>query len=33
MFWLKKFFSPFLLPLQFVLVCGVLGAVLIRSRR
>jgi len=33
MFWLKKFFSPFLLPLQFVLVCGVIGAVLIRSRR
>jgi uncharacterized SAM-binding protein YcdF (DUF218 family) len=33
MFWLKKFFSPFLLPLQFVLVCGVLGAVLLGSRR
>ena len=33
MFWLKKFFSPFLLPLQFVLVCGVLGAVLLASRR
>ena len=33
MFWLKKFFSPFLLPLQFVLVCGVLGTVLLASRR
>jgi uncharacterized SAM-binding protein YcdF (DUF218 family) len=33
MFWLKKFFSPFLLPLQFVLVCGVLGVVLLGSRR
>jgi uncharacterized SAM-binding protein YcdF (DUF218 family) len=33
MFWLKKFFSPFLLPLPFVLVCGVLGAVLLGSRR
>lgn len=33
MFWLKKFFSPFLLPLQFALVCGAIGVVLARSRR
>ena len=33
MFWLKKFFSPFLLPLPSVLVCGVIGAALLGSRR
>jgi uncharacterized SAM-binding protein YcdF (DUF218 family) len=33
MFWLKKFFSPFLLPLQLVLLDGALGLVLVWSRR
>jgi uncharacterized SAM-binding protein YcdF (DUF218 family) len=33
MFWLKKFFSPFLLPLQLVLLSGALGVVLTWSRR
>jgi uncharacterized SAM-binding protein YcdF (DUF218 family) len=33
MFWLKKFFSPFLFPLPFALVCGCAGIVLSRSRR
>jgi len=33
MFWLKKFFSPFLFPLQFALVCGCTGIVLSRTRR
>jgi uncharacterized SAM-binding protein YcdF (DUF218 family) len=33
MFWLKKFFSPFLLPLPLVLVCGALGVWLSTSRR
>jgi len=33
MFWLKKFFPPFLFPLQFALVAGVAGLVLSHSRR
>ena len=33
MFWLKKFFSPFLLPLPLALVCGALGVLLSASRR
>jgi uncharacterized SAM-binding protein YcdF (DUF218 family) len=33
MFWLKKFFSPFLFPLQFALLAGVTGVVLAWSRR
>jgi uncharacterized SAM-binding protein YcdF (DUF218 family) len=33
MFWLKKFFSPFLFPLPFALVAGVVGLVLAWSRR
>ena len=33
MFWLKKFFSPFLFPLQFALVAALVGLVLSRSRR
>jgi uncharacterized SAM-binding protein YcdF (DUF218 family) len=33
MFWLKKFFSPFLLPLQLVLLGGALGIMLVWSRR
>jgi uncharacterized SAM-binding protein YcdF (DUF218 family) len=33
MFWLKKFFSPFLFPLPFALVAGVAGLVLAWSRR
>ncbi len=33
MFWLKKFFSPFLFPLQLVLLGGALGLVLVWSRR
>ena len=33
MFWLKKFFSPFLFPLPFALVAGMAGLVLVWSRR
>jgi uncharacterized SAM-binding protein YcdF (DUF218 family) len=33
MFWLKKFFSPFLFPLQFALLAAVVGLVLSYSRR
>ena len=33
MFWLKKFFPPFLFPLQFALVAGVAGLLLSGSRR
>lgn len=33
MFWLKKFFSPFLFPLQFALVAAVAGLALSYSRR
>ena len=33
MFWLKKFFAPFLFPLQFALVAGAVGLVLSRSQR
>jgi hypothetical protein len=33
MFWFKKFFSPFLLPLQFALLAAVTGLVLSYSRR
>jgi uncharacterized SAM-binding protein YcdF (DUF218 family) len=33
MFWLKKFFAPFLFPLQFALVAGVVGLVLSWSQR
>jgi uncharacterized SAM-binding protein YcdF (DUF218 family) len=33
MFWLKKFFTPFLLPLQFALVAGAIGLVLSFTRR
>jgi uncharacterized SAM-binding protein YcdF (DUF218 family) len=33
MFWLKKLFSPFLLPLPLALVCGALGVLLSTSRR
>jgi uncharacterized SAM-binding protein YcdF (DUF218 family) len=33
MFWLKKFFSPFLFPLPIALVAGVAGLALAWSRR
>ena len=33
MFWIKKFFSPFLFPLQFALILGVAGLLLSWSRR
>jgi uncharacterized SAM-binding protein YcdF (DUF218 family) len=33
MFWLKKFFSPFLFPLQFALLAGAIGLVLSQSQR
>jgi len=33
MFWLKKFLTPFILPLPFALVCGCAGIVLSTSRR
>ncbi len=33
MFWLKKFFAPFLFPLSFALACGCAGIALSLSRR